>query len=89
MDCYWRRWSAEKVSLSCAQPFAAAESEIEGGISPRVAPFADVRELGSTPATRGVRALPVIDSERLAVRYDSAFALLRDLRRHGRHQCAA
>ena len=28
------------------QSFAAAEAECEGGVSPRVAPFADVRELG-------------------------------------------
>ena len=64
------------------ESIAAAESEIEGGISPRVAPFADVRELGTLLQRAGF-ALPVIDSERLVVRYDSVFALLRDLRRMG------
>src|SRR6187397_2320483 len=56
------------------QSFAAAESEVEGGISPRVAPFADIRELGGLLQRAGF-ALPVVDSERVAVRYDSALAL--------------
>jgi len=60
----------------------AAESEIEGGISPHVAPFADVREIGALLQRAGF-ALPVVDSERLVVRYDSVFALVRDLRRMG------
>jgi SAM-dependent methyltransferase len=64
------------------QAFAAAESEIEGGLSPRVAPFADLRDLGSL-LQRADFALPVIDSDRLTVRYDGAFALMRDLRRMG------
>jgi len=62
--------------------FAAAESEVEGGISPRVAPLADIRELGGLLQRAGF-ALPVVDSERVAVRYDSALALMRDLRRMG------
>jgi SAM-dependent methyltransferase len=62
--------------------FAAAESEVEGGISPRVAPFADVRELGALLQRAGF-ALPVVDCERLVVRYDSALALMRDLRSMG------
>lgn len=62
--------------------FAAAESEIEGGVSPRVAPFADIREVGGLLQRAGF-ALPVVDSERLAVRYNSALALMRDLRRMG------
>lgn len=62
--------------------FAAAESEIEGGVSPRVVPFIDVRELGALLQRAGF-ALPVIDSERLVVRYDSVFALMHDLRRMG------
>ncbi len=61
------------------QAFAAAESEIEGGISPRVAPFADVRDLGALLQRAGF-ALPVVDSDRLSVRYDSALALMHDLR---------
>ena len=64
------------------QSFAAAESEIEGGASPRVAPFADLRDLGALLQRAGF-ALPVADSDRLTVRYDSAFALMHDLRRMG------
>jgi SAM-dependent methyltransferase len=64
------------------QSFAAAESDIEGGVSPRVAPFADLRELGSLLQRAGF-ALPVTDTDRLIVRYDSAFALMHDLRRMG------
>jgi len=64
------------------QSFAAAESEIEGGASPRVAPFADLRELGGLLRRAGF-ALPVTDVDRLTVRYGSVFDLLRDLRRIG------
>src|SRR4029078_3866646 len=62
--------------------FAAAEIEVERGISPRVAPFADIRELGGLLQRAGF-ALPVVDSERVTVRYDSVLALMRDLRRMG------
>jgi SAM-dependent methyltransferase len=64
------------------QAFAAAESERDGGISPRVAPAIDVRDLGALLQRAGF-ALPVTDSDRLIVRYDNAFALMRDLRRMG------
>jgi SAM-dependent methyltransferase len=64
------------------QSFAAAESEIEGGMSPRVAPFADLRDVGALLQRAGF-ALPVVDTDRIVVRYDSAFALMHDLRRMG------
>src|SRR6204780_3474158 len=64
------------------QSFAAAEAELEGGVSPRVAPFADVRALGGLLQRAGF-ALPVTDVDRITVRYDHAFALMRDLRRMG------
>jgi SAM-dependent methyltransferase len=64
------------------QSFAAAEAEVEGGVSPRVAPFADVREIGALLQRAGF-ALPVTDLDRLTVRYASAFALMHDLRRMG------
>jgi len=62
--------------------FAAAEAEMEDGISPRVLPFADLRELGSLLQRAGF-ALPVTDVERLTVRYASPLSLLHDLRRMG------
>jgi SAM-dependent methyltransferase len=62
--------------------FAAAEAEIEGGVSPRVAPFIDVRETGALLQRAGF-ALPVTDVERLTVRYSSPFVLMSELRRMG------
>jgi SAM-dependent methyltransferase len=64
------------------QSFAEAESEIEGGVSPRVAPFADLRDLGALLQRAGF-ALPVTDVDRVTVRYDSVFGLMHDLRRMG------
>jgi SAM-dependent methyltransferase len=64
----------------------AAETELSGGASPRVAPFADVREAGALLQRAGL-ALPVADVEQLTVRYDSMFHLTRPAR-HGRGQCA-
>jgi len=68
--------------MELREAFASAESEMEGGLSPRVAPFADLRELGALMQRAGF-ALPVVDSDRLTVRYDSAFALMHDLRAMG------
>ncbi|MBR0873517.1 methyltransferase domain-containing protein [Bradyrhizobium tropiciagri] len=64
------------------QSFAAAEAECEGGASPRVAPFADLRDIGALLQRAGF-ALPVTDVDRVVVRYASAFALMQDLRRMG------
>jgi SAM-dependent methyltransferase len=64
------------------QGFAAAEAECEGGVSPRVSPFADLRDVGSLLQRAGL-ALPVTDVDRVVVRYDNAFGLMRDLRRMG------
>jgi SAM-dependent methyltransferase len=61
---------------------AAAEAEIEGGISPRIAPFADVRDMGGLLQRAGF-ALPVADIDTILVRYDDCFGLLRDLRAMG------
>lgn len=60
----------------------AAESELRGGAAPRVAPFADIRDMGGLLQRAGF-ALPVADVDRLVVRYDSLFALARDLRAMG------
>ncbi|MGH6834313.1 MAG: methyltransferase domain-containing protein [Methylocella sp.] len=61
---------------------AVAETEIYGGISPRVAPFADVRDMGGLLQRAGF-ALPVADSEPVTVRYADMFGLMRDLRAMG------
>jgi SAM-dependent methyltransferase len=64
------------------QSFAAAEAECEGGVSPRVAPFADLRDVGGLLQRAGF-ALPVTDVDRVVVRYSNAFGLMQDLRRMG------
>jgi SAM-dependent methyltransferase len=64
------------------QAFAMAEAECESGVSPRVAPFADLRDVGGLLQRAGF-ALPVTDVDSLVVRYDNAFALMDDLRRMG------
>jgi SAM-dependent methyltransferase len=64
------------------QSFAAAEAECEGGVSPRVAPSADLRDIGHLLQRAGL-ALPVTDVDSVVVRYDNAFALMQDLRRMG------
>jgi SAM-dependent methyltransferase len=64
------------------QAFAQAEAECEGGVSPRVAPFADLRDIGSLLQRAGF-ALPVTDVDSVVVRYDNALALMADLRRMG------
>jgi SAM-dependent methyltransferase len=60
----------------------AAETELHGGASPRVAPFTDVRDAGALLQRAGF-ALPVADVETVTVRYDSMFGLIRDLRAMG------
>lgn len=59
-----------------------AESEVEGGASPRVAPFVEVRTLGALLQRAGF-ALPVTDADTVTVRYSSALALMRDLKAMG------
>jgi SAM-dependent methyltransferase len=60
----------------------AAESELRGSAGLRVFPMVDVRAAGQLLQRAGL-ALPVADSEKLTVRYDSMFALIKDLRAMG------
>ncbi len=64
------------------QVLLEAETETAGGVSPRIAPFADLRDLGTLLQRAGF-ALPVVDSEVVTVRYRDIFGLLRDLRAMG------
>ena len=61
------------------QAFAAAEAEVEGGASPRVAPCIDVRTMGALLQRAGF-ALPVTDVDRVVARYESPLRLMHDLR---------
>jgi SAM-dependent methyltransferase len=61
---------------------AREEEEATGGASPRVAPFVDVRDLGSLLQRAGF-ALPVTDIDTYTVRYGNLFVLMADLRAMG------
>lgn len=59
-----------------------AELELRGGVTPRVAPFADKPQMGALLQRAGF-ALPVVDSDIVTVTYDSIFPLMKDLRLMG------
>lgn len=59
-----------------------AELESAGGASPRVSPFADLRDLGGLLQRAGF-VEPVVDGDRTDVEYADAYALMRDLRAMG------
>ena len=60
----------------------ATETEMYGGVSPRVLPFTDVRDAGALLQRAGF-ALPVADVETITVRYDTVFGLIADIRATG------
>ncbi len=64
------------------QCLAQAESDVESGLSPRVSPFADLRDAAGLLQRAGF-ALPVADSETITVDYPDPLALMRDLRAMG------
>ena len=64
------------------EAWLAAEAELAGGVSPRVAPFADVRDMGALLQRAGF-ALPVVDSETVVVSYETPLALMQELRAMG------
>ena len=61
---------------------AQAESEITGGLAPRILPMGEIRDLGALLQRAGF-GLPVADSFTTTVRYRDAFHLMRDLRAMG------
>ncbi|MFZ5616772.1 MAG: methyltransferase domain-containing protein [Pseudomonadota bacterium] len=63
-----------------------AEAEFAGGVSPRIAPFASVRDLGGALQRAGF-ALPVADVDHVGVRYRSPSRLIEDLRGMGETNC--
>lgn len=64
------------------QTFSEAELELEGGVSPRVSPFADVRDAGALLQRAGF-AMPVADVDQIDVSYADPLALMRELRGMG------
>ena len=71
-------WYAEGGSTGLAQ----AEIEVDGGLSPRVAPFVDVRDAGALLQRAGF-AEPVADIDSHVVRYARPLKLFADLRGMG------
>ncbi|MBL8668087.1 MAG: methyltransferase domain-containing protein [Rhodospirillales bacterium] len=69
---------------------ALADAEItqEGGLSPRVSPFADVRDVGNLLQRAGF-ALPVVDADTITVSYGDPLSLLADLRGMGESNAVA
>lgn len=61
---------------------AEAEAELTGGLSPRVLPMGEIRDLGALLQRAGF-ALPVADSTTRTVSYKDALHLMRDLRAMG------
>ena len=70
------------------QALAEAELAEEGGLSPRISPFADVRDVGNLLQRAGF-ALPVVDIETITVSYADPFRLLADLRGMGETNAVA
>lgn len=64
------------------EAWLVAEDEVCGGASPRVAPFADVRDAGSLLQRAGF-SLPVVDSDTVTVTYATPLDLMRDLKGMG------
>lgn len=65
-----------------------AELKVEGGLSPRISPMADIRDAGNL-LTRAGFALPVADSDTLTVSYANAFDLMKELRGMGENNAVS
>lgn len=59
-----------------------AETEIEGGLSPRVSPYATIQDVGGLLQRAGF-TMPVIDIDTITVSYPNIFKLMNDLRGMG------
>ncbi len=71
-----------RTLIELREALGVAEEEIDGGVSPRVAPFGDVRDYGALLQRAGF-ALPVTDADVVEVTYASAFDLMHELRAMG------
>ena len=67
---------------------ADAEAGIRGGMSPRVMPMADIRDLGGLIGRAGL-ALPVADSDTIEITWPDALAMMRELRGMGESNALA
>ncbi|KAA9006902.1 methyltransferase domain-containing protein [Histidinibacterium aquaticum] len=67
---------------------AEAEAQVTGGLSPRVVPMGEIRDLGGLLGRAGF-GLPVADSFSLTATYESPLHLMRDLRAMGEQNALA
>jgi SAM-dependent methyltransferase len=74
-------FGGETLHELCAA-LIAGETAVAGGAARRIAPFADIRDLGGLLQRAGF-ALPVADNERTQVRYRAFATLIGDLRLMG------
>lgn len=73
---------AGRTLVELREAWLAAEAELRGGASFRIAPFADMRDLGSLLQRAGF-ALPAVDIDVTTVRYKDALALMREIKALG------
>jgi SAM-dependent methyltransferase len=73
---------AAQTLIELRQSWLEAEELVTGGVSPRVIPMVDVRELGGL-LQRAEFALPVVDLDRTVVRYPDPIALIHEIRSLG------
>lgn len=66
--------------------FLQAETELTDGVSPHIAPFPELKDMGSLLQRAGF-SLPVVDQDIITVRYGSMFSLMEDLRKMGASNC--
>jgi NADH dehydrogenase [ubiquinone] 1 alpha subcomplex assembly factor 5 len=62
--------------------FLEAEMDLKSGVSLRISPFAEVRDLGGLLQRAGF-SLPVVDTDKITVTFTDAFHLMADLRGMG------
>jgi hypothetical protein len=72
----------EETLSQLRQALYAGETQTAGGVSPRISPFASVRDLGGALQRAGF-ALPVADVDKVEITYRDPMRLLRDLRGMG------
>lgn len=73
---------AGRTLVELREAWLAAEAELTGGASLRVAPFADLRDVGALMQRAGF-ALPAVDLDQTTVRYKDALSLMREIKALG------
>lgn len=73
--------------IELRQAMGEAEAEVSGGLSPRVSPMAEIRDLGGLLQRAGF-AMPVTDADTLTVSYDNPVKLMKDLKGMGEANAA-